>query len=320
MEQSKTKEDILVSVLCITYNQISYIRQCIDSLLMQKTNFKYEIIIHDDCSTDGTSGLVKEYSQKYPDLIVPIIQSVNQYQNGIKSIIASFMLPKVRGKYIAVCEGDDYWTDSLKLQKQVDVLENNPNVYMVYTAFNTVDENSEIIIRPRYSSFIKRSHSGNILPDLFYSNFILTFTTMIRREVFFSEIYMNSAIKYDYTLFFASAFMGESYFLQDVTGSYRKTGGSAITSHHKEVERELYKNYCYFVDLYLDSVHTVQCKMRERIRIYRNMMVNMFFHNDNKHIKLIIKKNIFTSLLVPEAFSFSLLKKLKWKTYGSIDR
>ena len=129
----ESKNDILVSVCSITYNQAPYIRQCIDGILMQKTNFKYEVIIHDDCSTDGTTEIIREYAEKYPDLIVPIFQSVNQYQNGNRSIMATFVYPKARGKYIAICEGDDYWTDPLKLQKQVDFLEEHPDYGMCYT-------------------------------------------------------------------------------------------------------------------------------------------------------------------------------------------
>lgn len=314
------ERNIVVSVLCITYNHAPYIRQCLDGFLMQKTNFKYEVIIHDDCSTDGTTDIVKEYANKYPDLIVPIIQSVNQYQNGVKGIIATFMLPKTRGKYIALCEGDDYWIDPLKLQKQVDFLEKNPNTSMVYTSFKTVDESNKEIRRPRYDSYIKRSFSGNMLPELFYSNYILTLTTMIRREVLFSDLYRNSPQKYDYTIFLASSFMGDGYFIPEVTGCYRKCGGSAITSHYKEVEKDLYENYCYFVELFLNNGSVVRCNMIESIRIYRNMMVNIFYHNDYRTLILILKKNIFASALIPESFVFSLMKKLKWKTYGSIDR
>ena len=115
----------LVSICCATYNHERYIRDVIDGFLMQKTTFPIEIIIHDDASTDETARIVKEYAEKHPDLIVPIFQTENQYSKNKESIFAWFVYPRSRGKYIALCEGDDYWVDPIKLQKQVDYLEKN---------------------------------------------------------------------------------------------------------------------------------------------------------------------------------------------------
>ena len=120
-----------VSICCITYNQKKYIRDAIEGFLLQKTSFPIEIIIHDDASTDGTTEIVKEYAHKFPDLIVPIIQSENQYSKTHGSIFASYVFPHAHGKYIALCEGDDYWTEPDKLQKQYDFLEKNTDYVMV---------------------------------------------------------------------------------------------------------------------------------------------------------------------------------------------
>ena len=315
---NKDERPVMVTIRCITYNHERYIRQCLDGFVMQKTNYRYEIVIHDDASTDRTADIIREYVNKYPGLFIPIFEEENQYNNW--DFVVEQINANIHGKYIALCEGDDYWIDPLKLQKQVDFLEKNPNTSMVYTSFKTVDESNKEIRRPRYDSYIKRSFSGNMLPELFYSNYILTLTTMIRREVLFSDLYRNSPQKYDYTIFLASSFMGDGYFIPEVTGCYRKCGGSAITSHYKEVEKDLYENYCYFVELFLNNGSVVRCNMIESIRIYRNMMVNIFYHNDYRTLILILKKNIFASALIPESFVFSLMKKLKWKTYGSIDR
>lgn len=132
--------DIIVSICCVTYNHEKYIAQCLDGFLMQKTTFAFEILVHDDASTDSTADIIRAYSEKYPDVIKPILQTENQYSKGVK-ISAVFNYPRAQGKYLALCEGDDYWTDANKLQKQVDFLETHPD--FVGTAHNvdTIDEN-----------------------------------------------------------------------------------------------------------------------------------------------------------------------------------
>ena len=119
-------EEIKVSVICFAYNHEPFIRKCLDGFIMQKTNFKFEVLINDDASIDGTAQIIREYAEKYPDIIKPIYQKENQFSKGI-SIGATFLYPKVAGKYIAFCEGDDYWTDPEKLQIQVDFLESHPD-------------------------------------------------------------------------------------------------------------------------------------------------------------------------------------------------
>ncbi len=120
--------DIMVSICCLAYNHKNYIRKALDSFLMQKTNFKFEILINDDCSTDGTTEIIKEYEAKYPDIIKPLYQQENQYSKSFKGHMMSFNFnfPRVSGKYVAMCEGDDFWVDDTKLQKQFDALENHP--------------------------------------------------------------------------------------------------------------------------------------------------------------------------------------------------
>lgn len=122
----------MVSICSITYNHAPFIRQCLDGFLMQQCNFSIEIIINDDCSTDGTTEIIREYAKKYPDKIFPIFHEENQYSKGVRGMLKKFVFPKARGKYIALCEGDDYWTDPLKLQKQVDFLESHPDYSMCF--------------------------------------------------------------------------------------------------------------------------------------------------------------------------------------------
>lgn len=115
-------EEVLVSIYCLAYNHGRYIRDALEGFVRQKTTFRYEVIIHDDASQDDTAKIIEEYAQKYPDIIKPIIQVENMYSKGV-DILRTFIKPKVQGKYIAICEGDDYWITSDKLQKQVDFLE-----------------------------------------------------------------------------------------------------------------------------------------------------------------------------------------------------
>jgi len=124
-------EDILVSINCITYNHGKYITDAIEGFLMQKTNFNFEILIHDDASTDETPEIIKKYEEKYPSIIKAIYQKENQYSKSIK-VDYVFNFKRAIGKYIAECEGDDYWTDPYKLQKQVDYMENNPGCIMCF--------------------------------------------------------------------------------------------------------------------------------------------------------------------------------------------
>ena len=119
-----SNDEVMVSIVCVTYNHQDYIKQAIEGFVMQKTNFKYEVIIHDDASKDDTAQIVREYQKNFPNIIHPILQECNQYSKGKK--IHHIIAPNVRGKYIAICEGDNFWIDDRKLQKQVDFLENHP--------------------------------------------------------------------------------------------------------------------------------------------------------------------------------------------------
>ncbi len=123
-------KDPLVSICCITYNHEDYIRDAIESFLMQETDFSFEIVMHDDASTDTTADIIREYEKKYPDIIKPIYQTENQYSKGKRVVL--FALKAASGKYIALCDGDDYWIDPLKLQKQITAMEKHPECYISF--------------------------------------------------------------------------------------------------------------------------------------------------------------------------------------------
>jgi len=188
--------DILVSVCVITYNHCNYIRQCLDAILMQQTIFPIEVIVNDDCSTDGTAEIIKEYELKYPHLFKPIYQVENQYSKGVRGMFAKFCFPKAKGKYIAMCEGDDYWTDPLKLQKQVDFLENNEDYSMCFHGakiISTVNNHIDL----RCDCIEDRDYSAN---ELFQSWTVPTASIVYRSEclhfpIVKDEMFLNGDIK-----------------------------------------------------------------------------------------------------------------------------
>lgn len=142
MKKNKPK----VSILCLTYNHEKYIKQALDSFLGQKTNFRFEIFIYDDASTDKTTKIIKKYQKKYPEIIKPVFQSENQYsKKTIHGILNKFLLPLATKEYIALCEGDDYWCNPNKLQIAIDNLERNPDCLMFC-----------------HNSYVKRSNSKKL--------------------------------------------------------------------------------------------------------------------------------------------------------------
>ena len=138
-------ENPIVSICCMTYNHEDYIEEALVSFLSQETNFPFEILIHDDASTDKTANIIKKYEKKFSSIIKPIYQTVNQksiYKSGMNP---RFNFSRAQGKYIAICDGDDYWTDPFKLLKQVDFLETHPDFSMCFTSRIVVNDSGVII-------------------------------------------------------------------------------------------------------------------------------------------------------------------------------
>lgn len=121
--------NIEVSVFCTAYNQEKFIAKCLDGFVSQRTDFRFEVLVHDDRSTDGTLDIILDYERRYPDLFMVITEEENQYSKGV-DITREIMAPLAHGRYVAYCEGDDYWCDEEKLQKQYDFMESHPECAM----------------------------------------------------------------------------------------------------------------------------------------------------------------------------------------------
>ena len=180
----------IVSICCITYNHSLYIKDAIEGFLKQRTSFNFEIIIHDDASTDETKAIIEKYVSKYPNKINFFYQTENQYSKGVRGIAAKFTFPQARGKYIALCEGDDYWTDPHKLQKQVDFLEKNKEYsscahasFCIYMSKNGNQTENEITDQFKQNNKIDFDSDVSIY-ELFSSYPFQTATFLMRRHEF----------------------------------------------------------------------------------------------------------------------------------------
>lgn len=231
-------DNILVSISCITYNHSAYIRQCLDGMLMQQTTFNFEILIHDDCSTDGTDDIIREYASKYPQIIKPLYEEENQYQQGKSIGTAVWNLPRAKGKYIAMCEGDDYWTDPLKLQKQVDFLESHPEYSMCFHKVNVLLE--EGVSQKTIESDI---HDGEWSARDIYEKWIISTCSVLYRKF---PVERDSRILFgDIFLFLQCAERGRIWCLNIQSATYRRhVGGASVSTSIQDVMR-MYEQYTF---------------------------------------------------------------------------
>ena len=221
----------LVSICCEVYNHSPFLRDCLEGFVSQKTDFPFEVLIHDDASTDNSAEIIREYDRKYPGLFKPVYQTENKYSRGI-SIWAEIQFPRASGKYIAICEGDDYWTDPLKLQKQVDFLESHPDYVMCCSAFTETfdgDEQhrTEVIFQPEDITI------DNLLQEFW----IGTLTTLFRKSAV--EGYrptLDNLPMGDLPLWCHLSTKGKIKYLHDITANYRSLRNSAchFTDQKKE--------------------------------------------------------------------------------------
>ena len=179
----------LVAIRCIAYNQEKYIRDTLDGFVMQKTDFPFVAVVHDDASTDNTASIIREYAEKYPDIIKPIFETENQYckpGNPLGKIMKQ-AIDATGAKYVAFCEGDDYWTDPLKLQKQVDFLENNPDFTMCFNAIEVVNEHTGTTY-PLAKVETREYSSSEIIESLL----LQTASVILRKDIYSSERYIKA--------------------------------------------------------------------------------------------------------------------------------
>ncbi len=304
MEQrfDQSRSSPLVSVYCMTYNQEKTIAETIESILAQKTDFSYELIIHDDASTDGTTEIVKHYAEAYPEIIRPIFQKENQYFKC--NLIKTFIHPIARGAFIAICEGDDYWTDPAKLQKQAEYMLSDPQCMLCFHAVQQLNADGTLMnFRP-----IKKT--GKVEPSLIIRRggmFCPTVSCMFRKEVMDTwPQFRDEADVYDYPAQVLAVSMGNAYYIDSIMGVYRFASEGSWTAQHKDevqyrhIENETnwlqlfdeYTNHLYSSDI---QYHLAHMWFTE----YRKTFDPQVRTNALHHIRQLSFKNraLFTSLV-----------------------
>jgi glycosyltransferase involved in cell wall biosynthesis len=261
----------VVSICCITYNHKDFIAQAIDSFLMQETGFPFEILIHDDASTDGTSEVIKDYVSKFPKIIKLVLQEKNLYSQGLRLIAPKFLFPLVRAKYIALCEGDDYWISENKLNKQFDFMESHKEFSCCFHAVTQLDETKTK--RTKVASIrLPKGKREFYFEDTVKSYLIPTASLFFRTELLPEKYFETKKTIYgDIYIQLLLTSQGPAYYFDEIMGVYRHHDGGVskglnpLTSmdnavnvyteidtitkgrYHKLLNKRIaiYKDYCY---------------------------------------------------------------------------
>lgn len=322
-----------VCVLCATFNHAPYITDTMDGFCRQQTDFPYLCVIVDDNSKDGEQEVIKQYlsnhftaeSIKETDdyhltlarhkdnkncYFAVFLLKYNHY--SIKKPIRTHYQELVSGvNYLAFCEGDDYWTDEHKLQKQTDALDANPQATLVYTNFRIIDGEGKTISRPVIERFPKRSHSGDNLPSLLrYGNYVMALTTMYRYEVVQSDAFKNCPYGLDFSTTLAAALMGDFIWLPEQTACYRSLESGMVRSNLQKGLRWIQDIYRYYAGLVMNG----QCKplsLGQRIHLTTLILMRALKKKDHQLKKDVLRACPLSYLLLPVAFVKFKVEKMK---------
>lgn len=208
-------EPLMVSIECTVYNHEPFLRKCLDGFVMQETNFRFEAIVHDDASTDGSDLIIKEYADKYPAIIKPIFEKENQFSKSVIEM-RKLIVSHLHGKYIAICEGDDYWTDPLKLQKQVAYLETHESVNIcVHNAIRMYsDGRSELFNRDLESGVY------DLRKSLQMGWFTPTASFLYRNNFEFNSLWFENGSNGDMSVLYSNLLNGDLYYSNEIMSVY----------------------------------------------------------------------------------------------------
>ncbi len=255
----------IVTIICLTFNQEQYVRDCLEGFLSQQTTFPYEVLIYDDASTDSTPAIIREYVSKYPSIFKPTFYTTNNYSQGLGFVGLYTGIKEAKGKYVAYCEGDDYWTDPHKLQKQVGFLDKNPQY--VICAHETLVKNEvyPTIDGKLYSSFtnnmfVSTTKKHYTINDSFTGNIFHISSMMYRNHPFTLPSWLPSISACDMVLYMILAQVGDIYVLPGVMSIYRGHINSLTNSKNE---------YSSAIKFHLLSIHILRLVNRFFSRKYQ---------------------------------------------------
>ena len=234
-----------VTVICLAYNHVAYIREALEGFVRQRTDFPFEVLVHDDASTDGTTDIIREYAERYPHIIHPVYQTENQYSKGA-CIARDYLFPLVRGRYVALCEGDDCWTDPLKLSRQVAALEAHPELDIcAHRALKVRNCRPHGFEGPRGGTRVipvERVIRGG-------GGFVATSSLMCRRDAYLQDTPMRRELFLDYTLQIQGSLRGGMLYLSDCMSVYRRgVPGSWTALHVRRGDTERFARFKRMLD------------------------------------------------------------------------
>jgi glycosyltransferase involved in cell wall biosynthesis len=330
------KEDIMVSICCITYNQAKYITQALESFIQQKTLFRYEVLIHDDASTDGTDKVITEYAAKYPDIVKPVFEKENQYSKGV-DVNETYNFSRAKGKYIALCEGDDYWTSDSKLARQVEYMESNPECTLCFHNAEVVGSDGQIIrasffpVMP-FEKYFKKYSSVYTPEEIILLDFAPTNSLMFRTaDAHDFPAFFHNGVCGDLPLRIYMASKGYAYYIHEVMSAYRKGvafSASALARKCKGEGNRVLKGHLYILDQFNEMT-----RFKYNAAVQKTKELKLFMHyfiNGSKDVLLPPFKGYFNALslkmqmryfavrLMPR--TFAKIRELHWKHIGLLSK
>lgn len=314
----------MVTVICLAFNHEKYIRKTLEGFVMQKTSFGYKVLIHEDASTDSTLQIIREYEKKFPGLFEVIAQKENQYSKGV-AITEKFLLPRIEGKYVAFCEGDDYWARADKLQKQYDFMEQNSECSISTHIVQCIHEEGTYMNKTIPSEYFQKKIglqnlviSGGLLThELLVGEFPFHLSSyFIRTDIY--KKYYNEKPQYvkkvrtgDVALLQYMALNGDCGFLSEDMSCYRVGSVQGWTERTKKSVSSMVKRYEDAIN-YLDELDRyTEGEFKTDIQISKNLQAIQIIKIKRQYRKLFKYKK--------EIMKYTVKEQIKLLVLATID-